>query len=261
MFRKTLLCLAAAVIVTMATEIRANLVVNGDFEDPQIGGSFDTLPPPPLPGWTVLSGTVDLIHDYWVPFQPTQSLDLDGLSPGTISQDLPTVAGRLYTVTYAFSNNPDGSGQDFNGQPTSFPAHALVTVIGTISNALLGSQDIWHDQTAPGSFPRATSLSNMNWDVASFSFVADGPSTTLTFASQDINSTPWGIALDQVSVVPTGGVNPAVPEPTGLVVWSLLAGGSAGLAAARKRRRGHSPRWSQESRAAILSVIAGRNHQ
>ena len=50
-----------------------------------------------------------------------------------------------------------------------------------------------------------------------------------------------------------------VPEPGSLVVWSVLAAGSAGLAAARRRRRrATGVRWSTERREAILAVIDGR---
>lgn len=47
-----------------------------------------------------------------------------------------------------------------------------------------------------------------------------------------------------------------VPEPASLVVWSVLAGGAAGFAVGRKRRKktphGH---WSSENREAILAII------
>jgi choice-of-anchor C domain-containing protein len=255
-----MLCLATVVIVTTAREGQANLVLNGDFELPSIAGNPYLQSPPDttITNWTISGGNVDLINYYWMAGHLTQSVDLDGTQPGAITQVLPTVPGQLYNLSFAFSNNPDGGpGQNFNGQPTSFPASAQVTAVG---NSLLLQQDIWHDQTAPGNFPRANSRTDMNWDVANYTFRADSSSTTLTFASLDINFSPWGIALDNVSVQPNT-VNPAVPEPASLVVWSLLAGGSAGLAVARRRRRGPGPRWSRQNREEILSVIAGRSEQ
>ncbi len=50
-----------------------------------------------------------------------------------------------------------------------------------------------------------------------------------------------------------------VPEPASLVIWSLLAGGSASLAVARKRRQGSGPRWSRENREAILAAVIGKD--
>lgn len=48
----------------------------------------------------------------------------------------------------------------------------------------------------------------------------------------------------------------SVPEPASIVVWSLLAGGAAGVGVARKRRqKAPKGRWSAESRQAIFSVI------
>ena len=193
-----------------APNAHAAFVINGGFEDPVVGGAYTTLTSG-LTGWTIDSGSVDLIQTYWTPYEPTQSLDLDGFTAGTISQVLSTVPGTTYTLTFAFSNNPDGQGQDYNGGPTSFPPSARVTVTGS---ALLLSHDIWHD-LAHGFVP-AASLTVMNWDTYSGTFTADSSSTALAFASLDNANTPWGIALDAVSV--TG-----VPELGSFVVWSLLA--------------------------------------
>jgi len=75
-----------------------------------------------------------------------------------------------------------------------------------------------------------------------------------------------GTFQDQVFFVPAGSVDtiqppPVVPEPASLVIWSILAGGSASLAVARKRRQGAGPRWSPENREAILAVIAKDVHE
>jgi len=47
----------------------------------------------------------------------------------------------------------------------------------------------------------------------------------------------YGTALDEPRVIVGGNPRPlGVPEPTGLVIWSILSGGAAGLAAMRRRR-------------------------
>jgi hypothetical protein len=53
-----------------------------------------------------------------------------------------------------------------------------------------------------------------------------------------------------------------IPEPAGLVIWSILGGGAAALTALRRRRAGADPqpRWSEENRAAIHDLIARRRH-
>jgi hypothetical protein len=63
----------------------------------------------------------------------------------------------------------------------------------------------------------------------------------------------------QDQMIAYGGPLSAVPEPASLVVWSVLAGGAAGFAVSRKRRRqALQGRWSPETRDAILEVIGGK---
>lgn len=50
-----------------------------------------------------------------------------------------------------------------------------------------------------------------------------------------------------------------VPEPASLAVWSILAGGAAGLSVARRRRAATRGRWTDDNREAILSVIEGKH--
>ncbi len=57
---------------------------------------------------------------------------------------------------------------------------------------------------------------------------------------------------------PGGGGGGAIPEPASIVVWSLIAGGAAGLASLRKRRSDSSSRWSDDRREAIFAVIEGK---
>ena len=47
-----------------------------------------------------------------------------------------------------------------------------------------------------------------------------------------------------------------VPEPASIVVWSLLAGGAAGLSVVKRRRPNASAgRWTDESRSAIFAIV------
>ena len=60
----------------------------------------------------------------------------------------------------------------------------------------------------------------------------------------------WGIVVEPQVLA-------AVPEPASLVVWSVLAGGAAGLAV-RRRRKASQGRWSPEAREAIFDIVQGR---
>jgi hypothetical protein len=55
---------------------------------------------------------------------------------------------------------------------------------------------------------------------------------------------------------------PPIPEPAGLVIWSILGGGAAALTALRRRRAGADPQppWSDDNRAAIHDLIARGRH-
>ena len=73
-------------------------------------------------------------------------------------------------------------------------------------------------------------------------------------------SSQYAFEFDNVAYAATAPPDAAfVPEPASLIIWSLLAGGSASLAVARKRRQ-RPDRWSRQNRDAILSVISERVH-
>src|ERR1700733_8007968 len=105
----------AALVGGMTVPAMADLVTNGNFsgQDPSqpyttisSGGTFAT-------DWTVGTGNVDWIGSYWQ--SPTGvagplngSVDLDGTSPGSISQTITTVPNTFYDLTFSLSGNPDG---------------------------------------------------------------------------------------------------------------------------------------------------------
>lgn len=211
------LCLLAFLLSFGATA-RAAIVVNGSFEDnSQNFSNYVTLNAgnSSIPGWTVTAGSVDWISNYWQASNGLKSLDMGGLTNGTIvSQALVTVPGQSYLLSFDLAGNPDNA-----GQPN--PKELIVSV------GNLAPQTFTFSSTN-------TTRSNMGWVTKSLTFVADSTSTSLSFLSGNTGSA-YGPALDNVSVAEVAPSPPAVPEPSAFAVWTLLGG--FGLGAAWLRRR------------------------
>ena len=210
---------------TMAA--RANLVTNGSFET---GPSIPVFPPfvsltagsTAITGWLVTAGNIDYGingNGSWAASDGARSLDMNGNAAGTIAQTFATIAGGLYDVLF------DLAGDFYGG-----PAIKVLRV-----SAAGQSQDYSFNATGH-------TASNMGWTTKTFEFTATGTSTTLSFASRDIQEATscsnynlgagvacFGPTLDNVRVT---AVVASVPEPATIVLMGL---GLAGLGW-RKRR-------------------------
>ena len=217
MFMRKVL-LAGAMVAALATAGSAaaatNLITNGGFEASANTPAFPFATVSgvnAIPGWNVGPGTVDWINTYWDSSDDDgYSIDLNGLSPGTISQTITTIPLKSYTLTFDMSGNPDM----FRGQ-------TRVAVVG--ANGAIG--------TALYDISAANSRTNMLWETKSFGFVANSTTTVISFTSGNLvvegnNNCCWGAAIDNVAV--------AVPEPA---TWALMIGGFAGAGAMIRRRR------------------------
>jgi len=94
--------------------VPTNLVNNGSFETPFIGESNLTYltysAGQIMGGWTVTSNSVDLIDTYWQAADGVQSADLNGGSAGgAIYQDVATVPGQQYYLSFSLAGNPGGA--------------------------------------------------------------------------------------------------------------------------------------------------------
>jgi choice-of-anchor C domain-containing protein len=163
----------------------ANLISNGSFEigtDPGAGAITLGKGSTAIADWTVLGTNVDYIGGLWEAADGNRSLDLSGSNWGRVQQDVATVAGASYTVTFDLAGNPSG---------TDAIKDLRIWVDGFGGDPI----DFTFDTTG-------YSTSNMGWTQHSFSFVAADESTSLAFNSRDFNA--WGPALDNVQMTRDG---------------------------------------------------------
>ena len=205
---------AAASMLVASSASAASLLTNGGFEDitgaaaQGWGGyTFGEVYTPVLPGWTIDGGTVDVTQtgSVWGPaFEGRNSLDINGWDAGQISQTFATTPGETYKVSLAYSRNAAGAPD---------PATADVSV---------GGQTLHLSAANDGSFGGPSA---MQWKTATFDFVAQGPTSTLTLGATVPGN--GGVFFDAVNVA-------AVPEPA---TWATMILGLGGLGAMMRRRR------------------------
>jgi len=200
-------------------------IVNGGFEVPVIASNSAqqfNAGSAAIVGWTVQSGSVDLVDTgLFAAFQGKQSLDLDGLSPGSISQSFATIAGQTYNLDFAYANNGI---TPFAG----YSANVNVTGGGTLLNTTISHN------TSGGA---GASLAQMDYVLFHGLFVADSAASTILFSSLDPAGQNGGIVLDAVSITPAVAIT-ATPEFGSVFsLGGLLAAGGFGFWARRRRSR------------------------
>lgn len=162
-------------------------LANGSFETgvyTDNGSGFQQLNAPnaSIAGWTVDAGSVDWIRTYWPAQDGSMSIDMSGVSAGTLSQTFATTIGNTYNVSFQLSGNPAGD-----------PTVKTLEVSATGGAVGLYSYDV-----------TGNTLTNMNWRAETYSFLATSASATLSFVSTTAGA--FGPAIDNVVVtedVPT----------------------------------------------------------
>lgn len=213
MLRRIFLVAGAMAALGSAAPLCAQ-VLNGSFESPVVNGGFETKTGSGIDDW-VIGGTVDHIDGYWQAADGVQSVDLNGTTLGSLSQDLALAPSSGYVLSFFLAENPDGP-----------PDPKTLNV--SISDTTLLPQSV---STAGITSTHA----NMNWTQFLFPFTTGVSGLhTLTFASTSqaasvagcLSGACWGPALDAVTIM--------IPEPETYAM--MLAGlGLLGFAARRRR--------------------------
>jgi len=231
--KKTLLTgLACGMFVFgMTGTANANMIINGDFEDPGIESGW--LVYDSIPGWLTTDGTgIEIQHNGLIPevfandgFQYVE-LDSDFENGGnplaygtnsTMVQSIDTVFGQTYDISFAYRNRvgtelaQNGIEVYWNDSPEYF--------IGA-------SDDPFYDYFE---HPVENTTALYNWQVFTFSVkgeALDGFYDNLWFSAIGEDDSVGGF-IDSVTMTP-------VPEPATML---LLGTGLAGLVGLQRRRR------------------------
>ena len=208
-----LLVLAALTVTVSGAGADYNLVQNPGFESPDLDGwpsRYYSMATSGLDNWNIPYGIVHLRADC-PPNSGAQSLELLDHYLGCISQNLATVAGGTYNLSFAMT--------------------------GDFAYAYDRTVQVWWGGVPLGTFiaTRPTGWdpsTNMGWTIRSGGILsgltASGPSTELGFTGLNQDQF-YGALLDDISVTSS-----SVPEPGSL---SLLLLALPGVAWLRRRRR------------------------
>ncbi|MFM8275399.1 MAG: DUF642 domain-containing protein [Cyanobium sp.] len=180
--------LAAAVLIGAtcaalgASPARANLVVNGSFESPNVTGPVIRTS---LPGWT-LNPNIEIQPNPPIIYsaqQGKQWVELDSNANTSISQAIPVTLGLPYKLKFYYSPKPNNPASS-NGM-----------------NVKLNGATIFSLATS------GIGLANTSWSLHSYTHTAATSSTTITFTGTGTSDT-GGAFLDNVSYTQAPGPLP-----------------------------------------------------
>jgi choice-of-anchor C domain-containing protein len=172
----------AARAVATAAAAPDNLIKNGGFEEPACppqvceypgGDSGD------VPGWAVGGNSVDIVGAaYFQPAGGSQSLDLSGSAPGSVTQRVDTVKGAVYTLSWELAGNP------VCGQP--------IKTMRVYWDGVLVADPKFDTETH--------STSDLGWQRHQLTVEATGATSTVKFADATTDRSLCGATLDNVSI-------------------------------------------------------------
>lgn len=153
------------------------LVRNGSFEEPYLG-KRRWKPLPQIEGWTLTHGPAIEVQNNVAgrPHDGEQFVELDSHASSGIAQDIETVAGHTYKVSFWFSPRPRRSAAD--NEMAVF----------------------WDDREVTSLTADGSSLRDTDWTYHEFDLTASGPKTRLAFHHIG-TSNSYGAYIDAVSVI------------------------------------------------------------
>ena len=193
-----------SVMITLMslTYANADLITNGSFEDPALSWGSWNASYPSIPGWIATFGTIEIQnHAAGTPFDGNQLVELDSWGNSGMRQDISTVAGHAYDLSFAYSPRPG---------------------VAAASNII----DVYFEGVLLASLT-GTGGSDTDWTVYHYFVTATDALSTIEFRAGGVSDSLGGY-LDAVHFT---GVS--VPEPSTLL---LLGSALAGLGFWRMRK-------------------------
>ena len=172
----------------------ATAVANGDFERllyPAKTGVTEIYPGGTyINSWAVTAGTVEIItNDYWQAASGQYSVDMSGISAGTIAQTVTLTGGVTYTLTFMMAANPGGV-QKKDMQLSIYRADS--TSFKTTNPPIFTKQFTWVTD------PAKQNSKNMGWLLQSVSFPTVRSVRRYIIEFKSLTPGSAGIALDDV---------------------------------------------------------------
>lgn len=188
--------LAVSLVSVETAHAQYGLISDGGFESPAIGdGPTDRhvlllSAPTNFDGWVVESGNIQITSHYrWNVDEGIQAVDMNGNTNGTIYQDVPTIPGHQYQVSFLMAG--DASKQ--------VPVKTMDLWWGSTNEGLTNMGTFTFDTTGQ-------TLTNLQWArYVITNLVADSDISRVRFQSTTTNV--WGPALDDVSMVDMDSTN------------------------------------------------------
>lgn len=223
-------------LALMIPAAKADLVVNGGFEQPTTTSpaGYSYYAPGAVPGWLLDTarsvGTFIEIQNglQGNAHSGSQLAELDSNGSTFIYQDIATVVGHTYLVSFFFAARPQFAHLLKSGG--DYAENANENHLFVLSGDSASPQNL---VTMMNPTQDGTAQTGTVWQQYTYQLVALSTSTRIEFGDGGVSDS-YGTFLDDVSVVDTNGGGGSAPEPGTLF---LLGAGAIGLFAARLRRK------------------------